>query len=68
MCVCVRAHVCVCVCVCVCECVQVNIACAFRGVIASVGVSLLGVAHPLWENILGAGYTPVDCSFSGLRG
>ena len=38
-----------------------NIPCAFRGggggggggggVITSVGVSLLGVAHPLWENI-----------------
>ena len=53
---------CVCVCVCVCECVQVNSACAFRGVIASIGVSLLGVAHPLYENILGARYTPVDGS------
>ena len=31
------------------ECVQVNITCAFRGVIASVGVSLLGMAHPLWK-------------------
>ena len=60
--------VCVCVCVCVCECVQVNIACAFRGVIAFVGVSLLGVAHPLWKNILGAGYTPMDGSRSGTRG
>ena len=39
--------VCVCVCVCVCECVQVNIECAFMGVIASIGVSLLGVAHSL---------------------
>ena len=29
-------YVCVCVCVCVCECVQVNIACAFRGIIASM--------------------------------
>ena len=51
---------CVCVCVCVCECVQVNIACTFRGVIASIGVSLLGVAHPLWENISGVEYTLVD--------
>ena len=31
-------------------------------VIASVGVSLLGMAHPLWENILGARYTPGDDS------
>ena len=42
-------------CVCVCECVQV-IACAFRGEIASIGVSLLGMAHPLWENISSVGY------------
>ena len=45
-----------------------NIACAFRGVIASVGVSILGAAHPLWENISGAGYTSVDDSYSGPRG
>ena len=51
-----------------CECVQVNIACAFRGIIASIGVSLLGVAHPLWENISGAGYKQVDSSNSGSRG
>ena len=51
----------------ICECVKVNIVCAFRGVIASVKVSLLGVTHPLWENILGAGYIPVDGSYSGLR-
>ena len=52
----------------ICECFQVNIACAFRRVIAFVGVSVLGVAHPLWENISGAGYTPVDGSHSELRG
>ena len=51
----------------ICERVQVNIACAFRGgggggVIASVGVSLLGVTHPLWDNISGAKQTPVDDS------
>ena len=51
-----------------CDYVQVNIACSFRGVIASVGVSLLGVAHPLWENISGAGYTLVDGSHSRPRG
>ena len=33
------------------------------GVVASVGVSLLGVAHPTWENILGAGDTPRLRSF-----
>ena len=37
-------------------------------VIASIGVSLLGVAHPLWDNISGAEYTPVDDSHSGSRG
>ena len=52
----------------ICECVQVNIACAFRGVIASIGVSLLGVVHPLWENISGARYTPKDDSHLGPRG
>ena len=59
--------VCVCVCVYVCEreCVQVNIACAFKGVIAFVRVSLQGMTYPLWENISGAGYTPVDGCHSG---
>ena len=51
-----------------CECVQVNIECAFSGVIGSVGISLLGVAHPLWENISGAGYIQVDDSHSRPRG
>ena len=35
---------------------------------AFVGVPLLGVAHPLWENISGVGYTPVDYSHLGPRG
>ena len=39
-----------------------------QGVIASVGVSLLGVAHPLWENILGVRYALVDGSHSGSKG
>ena len=39
-----------------------------RGVIAFVGVSLLGVAHPLWENIYGARYTLLDGSHSRPRG
>ena len=42
-----------------------SIACAFKGVIASIGVSLLGVTHPLWENISSAEYTPVDDSHLG---
>ena len=63
--------VCVCVCVCVCECVQVNIACTFRGgggVIAYVGVSLLGMTHLLWENISSARHKSMDDSHSRLRG
>ena len=34
------------------------------GVIASIGVSLLAVAHPLRENISSAGYTPMYGSHS----
>ena len=34
-----------------------NIACAFIVVIGSVGVFLLGVTHPLWENISGVRYS-----------
>ena len=45
-----------------------NIRCAFSGVIAFIRVSILGVAHPLWENISGARYTLVDDSHSRLRG
>ena len=52
----------------ICERVYVNIVCALRGVLASVGVSLLDVAHPLWEKILGAGYTLVDDSHLRPRG
>ena len=37
-------------------------------VIASVVVSLLGMAHPLWENISGERDTSVDYSHSGSRG
>ena len=33
--------------------VKVNIACALRWGVASVGITLLGVAHPIWDNILG---------------
>ena len=37
----------------------VNITCALRW-----GVASIGMAHPLWENILGAGNTPVDDAHS----
>ena len=31
--------------------VKVNIACALRWGVASVGITLLGVARPIWDNI-----------------
>ena len=34
--------------------VKVNIACALRWGVASVGITLLGMAHPIWDKILGA--------------
>ena len=37
-----------------------NIVCALRCEVASIGISLLGVAYPIWENISGTGSTPVD--------
>ena len=39
-----------------------SIACALRWEVASVGSSLLSVAHPIWDNISGAEQTPVDDS------
>ena len=33
--------------------VKVNIPCALRWGVASVGITLLGVAHPIWDNISG---------------
>ena len=33
---------------------KVNISCALRWGVASVGNTLLGVAHPIWDNISGA--------------
>ena len=53
---------------CECELSSVNIACALRWGVASIGITLLGVAHPIRENISGAGYTSVDCSHPGLQG
>ena len=34
--------------------VKVKIACALRWGVASVGITLLGMAHPIWDNISGA--------------
>ena len=35
--------------------------------VASVGITLLGVTHPIWKNFLGAGQAPVGGSHPGLR-
>ena len=34
--------------------VKVNIACALRWGVASVEITLLGMTHPIWDNISGA--------------
>ena len=47
--------------------VKVNIACALRWGVSSVGITLLGVAHPIWDNILGAGNAPMGGSHSKSR-
>ena len=47
--------------------VKVNIACALRRGVASVGITLLGMAHPIWDNISGARNVPVGSSHSELR-
>ena len=44
-----------------------NIACVFRWGVASVGITLLGVAHPIWDNISSAGHAPVGGSHMGAR-
>ena len=46
---------------------KVNIAFAFRRGVAFVGITLLGVAHPIWNNILGAGNATVGGSHSEPR-
>ena len=47
---------------------KVNIACALRWGVAFVGITLLGVAHPIQEKILGVGIAPVDGSHPRLQG
>ena len=44
-----------------------NIAYAVRWEVASIGITLLGVAHPIRENFSGVGYMPVGGSHSGLQ-
>ena len=47
--------------------VKVNIACALRCGVASVGITLLGVTHLKWDNISSAGNALVDGSHSKPR-
>ena len=44
---------------------EVNIACALRWGVAFVEITLLGVAHPIRDNILGVGHVPVGGSHPG---
>ena len=43
--------------------VKVSIACAFRWGVAFVGITLLGMAHPIWDNISDAGNVSVGGSY-----
>ena len=43
--------------------VKVNIACALKWGVVSIGITLLGVAHSIWDNILGVGNAPVGGSY-----
>ena len=47
--------------------VKVNVACALRWGVASVGITLLGMAHPIWDNISGTGNLLVEGSHSEPR-
>ena len=42
--------------------VSVSIAYALRWGVTSIGITLLGVAHPIWDNISGTGQASVGCS------
>ena len=46
---------------------KVNIVCALRWEVASVGITLLGVAHPIRDNISGVGHAQVGGSHSRPR-
>ena len=46
---------------------KVNIACALRWGVASIGITLLGMAHPIQDNISSAGHVPVGGSYPGPR-
>ena len=46
---------------------KVNNACALRWGVASEGITLLGVAHSIRDNILGAGHALMGDSHPRLR-
>ena len=45
--------------------VNVSIACLLWWGVAPIEITLLGVAHPIWDNILGAGQALVGGSRQG---
>ena len=46
---------------------KVNIGCALKLGVTSVGITLLGMTHPIQDNISGAGHVLVGGSHSGSR-
>ena len=44
---------------------KVNIACALRWGVAFVGITLLSVAHPIWDRTSGVGQAPMGGSHPG---
>ena len=42
--------------------VKVNIVCALRWRVAFIGITLLGMTHPIWDNISGAINVPLGGS------
>ena len=50
-----------------CKVSKVNIECALRCEVASVGITLLGMAHPIWDKISSTGQVLVGDSYPGLQ-
>ena len=48
--------------------VKVNIVCALRWGVASVGITLLGMAHLIWDNISGVRYAQTKDSHPRPQG
>ena len=45
---------------------SVSTACALRWGVASIGITLLGVAHPIWDNIFKCGICAGGLSLPGV--